>query len=218
MRRISGITGRVGLYLAGVILVSVGIVSCVQSGLGISPISSIPYVLSQLTPWTLGELTMGFHLVNISIQYLMERKLLNVRLLLQIPVALLFSLTIDAIQRIWILSGGTPVSSAALLAISIISTALGMLLMLRMDLVQNPPDGTVRAIARSGGWTIGTTKIAYDCVCCAIALAVSLATSSGLVAFGIATIASACLVGRCLGVLQGLWDKHVGTVCQQEGV
>lgn len=36
-----------------------------------------------MTPWTLGEMTMVFHLANSAIQYAMERRLVNVRVLLQ---------------------------------------------------------------------------------------------------------------------------------------
>lgn len=196
--RLGDILPRLGIYFLGVLLVSFGIVSCVHSELGISPISSIPYVLSQLTPWTLGEMMMGFHLANTAFQYLMERRLINVRLLLQVPVAWIFSLAIDGMQALWALPEGGTAVSCALLAASIVSTALGMHLMLSADLVQNPPDGTVRLLASVHGRKVGTMKVAYDICCIVASSALALLFQGPLSAFGAATIASALLVGRCL--------------------
>lgn len=211
--RLGNILSRLGIYLLGVLLVSFGIVSCVHSELGISPVSSIPYVLSQLTPWTLGEMTMGFHLANTAFQYLMERRLINVRLLLQVPVAGAFSLAIDGMLALWALPEGGTAVSCALLAASIVSTALGMHLMLSQDLVQNPPDGTVRLLASVRGTKVGTMKVAYDTCCIAATLAIALLFHGSLSAFGIATIASALLVGRCLTFFQA----HLG-VCARARV
>ena len=65
---------RLGIYIIGVISVSLGIVLCVKCELGVSPISSIPYVLGYLTPLTFGTLTMLFHFCNSMIQYILEKK------------------------------------------------------------------------------------------------------------------------------------------------
>ena len=55
---------RLMIYLAGIFMVSLGIVLCKKSELGISPISSVPYVLEYIVPVSFGTLTMFFHLAN----------------------------------------------------------------------------------------------------------------------------------------------------------
>lgn len=64
---------RLGIYIAGIILVSLGIILCVKCELGVSPISSVPYVLGYVTPLTFGTLTMLFHFCNSMIQYVLEK-------------------------------------------------------------------------------------------------------------------------------------------------
>ena len=78
---------RFGVYFLGMISVSLGIVLCAQCGLGISPISSIPFVIKELSFLTFGQLTMLFHLVNTLLQMILLKKFHDVKILLQIPVA-----------------------------------------------------------------------------------------------------------------------------------
>lgn len=80
---------RLVIYLLGMVCVSLGIVFCAQCGLGISPISGIPFVLKEILPLTFGQLTMLFHFVNIGFQMTLLKKVRDGKILLQIPVAFL---------------------------------------------------------------------------------------------------------------------------------
>ncbi len=87
---------RILIYCLGLGTVSLGIVLCKKSALGISPISTVPYSLEQALPLTFGQLTMCFHFVNTAIQLAMNREKKNVwKLLMQVPVAFAFSVVID---------------------------------------------------------------------------------------------------------------------------
>ena len=138
---------RLGIYIIGMIFVSLGIVLCVKCELGVSPISSIPYVLGYLTPLTFGTLTMLFHFLNSIVQYILEKRLFNVKVLLQIPVAFLFGVIIDFFKNIMSFQAENLIFKILLMIMSIIFTALGMHFMLSMKIVQNPPDGTVNILA-----------------------------------------------------------------------
>lgn len=48
---------RSGVYFAGLLSVSLGIVLCVKCGYGISPISSVPYALEFVVPLSFGTLS-----------------------------------------------------------------------------------------------------------------------------------------------------------------
>jgi len=60
------------------------------------------------------------------------------------------------------------------LALSVFFTALGMVFMINMNLIQNPPDGTVKAIGKVLHIEIGKMKLIYD---------ISMVISSGLMSF-----------------------------------
>ena len=196
---------RSGIYITGVISVSLGIVLCVKCELGVSPISSVPYVLGYLTPLTFGTLTMLFHFCNSMIQYILEKKLINAKVLLQIPIAFLFGIIIDFFKNIMSFNAENMIFKIFLMIMSIVCTALGMHLMLSMKLVQNPPDGTVNILARLLNKNIGTIKIYYDIFMVIISVILGIAFLHGLKGFGIATILSAIFVGKTLTVMK----KHI---------
>lgn len=196
---------RLGIYITGIILVSLGIVLCVKCELGVSPISSVPYVLGYVTPLTFGTLTMLFHFCNSMIQYVLEKKLVNIKVLLQVPVALLFGIIIDFFKSMMSFNVENLMFKILLTIMSIVFTALGMHLMLSMQLVQNPPDGTVNILAGLLNKNIGTVKIFYDILMVAISVILGFIFLHGLKGFGIATIFSAVFVGKTLTLMK----KHI---------
>lgn len=196
---------RLGIYITGIILVSLGIVLCVKCELGVSPISSVPYVLGYVTSLTFGTLTMLFHFCNSMIQYVLEKKLVNIKVLLQVPVALLFGIIIDFFKSMMSFNVENLMFKILLMIMSIVFTALGMHLMLSMQLVQNPPDGTVNILAGLLNKNIGTVKIFYDILMVAISVILGFIFLHGLKGFGIATIFSAVFVGKTLTLMK----KHI---------
>mgnify|MGYP001623156843 FL=1 len=196
---------RLGVYIAGIILVSLGIVLCVKCGLGVSPISSVPYVLGYVTPLTFGTLTMLFHFCNSMIQYVLEKKLVNIKVFLQVPVAFLFGSIIDFFKSIMSFNAENLMFKIFLMILSIVFTALGMHLMLSMQLVQNPPDGTVNILAGLLNKNIGTVKIFYDILMVIISVILGFIFLHDLKGFGIATIFSAIFVGKTLTLMK----KHI---------
>lgn len=193
---------RFGIYIIGMIFVSLGIVLCVKCELGVSPISSVPYVLGYMVPLTFGTLTMLFHFLNTIIQYILEKRLVNPKVLLQIPVAFLFGVIIDFFKNIMSFHAENLIFKILLMIMSIIFTALGMHLMLAMQLVQNPPDGTVNILAYLLNKNVGTVKVYYDISMVVISVVLGFIFLHSLKGFGIATIFSAIFVGRTLTVLK----------------
>lgn len=193
---------RVILYLLGIVFVSLGITFCAGCKLGISPISSVPFTLQRLLPLSFGTLTMLFHLCNILIQYVLERRVWNPRVLLQIPVAVVLGWLINFFQELLALSPKMLVVKLLYLFLSVFFTALGMVLMLRMDLIQNPPDGTVRQISRMTGKELGVVKRCYDAAMVLLTLLLDLICFQDIYGLGLATVVSAFGVGKTVTILQ----------------
>lgn len=193
---------RLGIYIIGMIFVSLGIVLCVKCELGVSPISSIPYVLGYLTPLTFGTLTMLFHFLNSIVKYILEKRLFNVKVLLQIPVAFLFGVIIDFFKNIMSFQAENLIFKISLMIMSIIFTALGMHFMLSMKIVQNPPDGTVNILAHLLSKNVGKIKVNYDIIMVIVSVAIGYIFLQNLKGVGIATVFSAIFVGKTLTLMK----------------
>lgn len=199
---------RVAIYIFGLALLSLGIVLSKKSNLGIAPVSTIPLVGEKLLPLTFGQATMVFYLINIALQCILcPQRSGYVKILLQIPAAYVTSLIIDLYQQVIPLEGTTPGNQLLLLILSVPLIAFGMVLVVHMELMPNPPDGTVRIISLRTGKELGTVKNIYDICCVLVSTVLSLLVFRRLYGFGVATVVTALLVGRFVRVFSrtGNW-------------
>ena len=56
-RKPAKLAPRLGIYLVGLVVLAFGITLAVNSNLGVSPVTSLPYVVSQVLHVTLGTCT-----------------------------------------------------------------------------------------------------------------------------------------------------------------
>ena len=87
---------------------------------------------------------MLFHFANILLQMLLKGKP-DTKIILQVIVAVVFGWVIDVLQGWVVIDENSWVMRIAALIFSVFFTALGMLCMVSMNLIQNPPDGFVKA-------------------------------------------------------------------------
>ena len=83
------------LFLVALWIQSAGIVLVVKSFLGTSPISSLPYVMSETFPFTFGETTFTVNMVFLLGQMLILKKKFPKVQLLQAPMTMIFAAFID---------------------------------------------------------------------------------------------------------------------------
>lgn len=204
---------RLTVYAAGIFCVSLGIVLCKKCALGISPISCIPLVLSCVLPLSFGMFTTLFHLVNTVIQMTISRTVRDPFLWAQVALAFVFGWVIDGLNAVLVIDSSSVAWQIIALVGSVVFTALGMVLMIDMDLVQNPPDGAVKQISEALGAVFGNVKIGYDVSCVVLAALIGLVFLGRLEGLGIATIVSALLVGKTVEwirlIKQGIRSKLV---------
>lgn len=75
------------LLCAGLAVMAFGVAFSIKASLGTSPISSFPYVVSVITPLTVGNATILMHCFFILLQIAILRKEYQLIQLLQLPVA-----------------------------------------------------------------------------------------------------------------------------------
>ncbi|MFR4757004.1 MAG: DUF6198 family protein [Evtepia gabavorous] len=154
---------RYGLLGLGLLITAFGIAFSIQAGLGTSPISSLPYVVSLLTPLSVGTATICLHGVLILLQLLILRRRYDPVQLLRLPVALVFGYLTD-------LGGlGDPGHPGALLwgAVAAVPggvflVGVGVALEVVAGVVTLAGEGFVLAVCRVTPFPFGNLKVAFD--------------------------------------------------------
>lgn len=180
---------------AGFVILCFGIVLNTKTGLGVAPINSVPFFVSEVTPLTLGTVTMIMYLVMIALECLLVRKV-RLTFLLQLPVSVLFGQLVDIFNN-WMDFRAENLGFAFLyLFIAIVCTALGIDLVVGMNLVANAPDAFVAVLSEVSGRSFGFTKNIFDLTMAGITIVFSLALEGQLIGIGVGTIVTALLCGR----------------------
>lgn len=193
---------RFAVFTVGALVCAMGIGFITRAGLGTSPISSLPFVLSLITPVSMGVYTLSFNLFFLLCESLLTRRFTPAQAL-QIPATLLFSLCVDgALRLIPSRYGGPLADSAVYLLLGCAVMSLGIYLEVLADIIMLPGEAFVRALSRRLGSGFGNVKVGFDS-CLAVAAAIAALCAFGqLNGVGAGTAFSALAVGQLVKV----WD------------
>ena len=175
------------VYCAGLFIMALGVSLSVLSNLGVSPMSSIPYVMSQIVPSiSMGSFTTGLFCCYVAIQaVLLGSKFHPVRLL-QILGSFLFGWFVDITN--WL---------------------TGLILSQPQSYLLQLGEGVMQVISDKFHIPLHWAKMGFDITVTVIALALSLGFFHGLNGLREGTILAALGVGKCLGVFVKLWQPHL---------
>lgn len=192
---------RIGIYSIGVLILGFGLVLNSKTGLGLSPILSVPYALSQLSSFTFGTWTSIVYIFFVIAQILM-RGHLELKTLLQLPFSWLFGKLIDFYNVVIPVNDPNIVLALALLFVAILCTALGVTIMVRCDLIVNPADGFVATTAQFFKKPFGNIKLITDLMSLGITLIISFLFIGHLTGIGIGTLVAAFCTGPFIAFIQ----------------
>lgn len=160
----NNIISRSIIMLAGLLFMGIGIAFTRRSELGISPISSVPNIISyRFTFLSVGTWLMIWNLVLIMCQIIILKKDFKPFQLLQIAVALVFGYFTDF--GVWISSFISNSAYLSRLALSICGTVVlgfGISLTLVADVIMNPGEATVKVISDALGKKFSDVKMVFD--------------------------------------------------------
>ncbi|HNX58012.1 MAG TPA: DUF6198 family protein [Spirochaetota bacterium] len=187
---------RYAFFSTGLFVSAFGISLITKAGLGTSPISSVPYVLSFIYPLTFGQFTFVINMIMVGGQILILKKEFRKIQLLQIPVTLLFGIFIDATMGLLgsVHPSHYPVKIILLLLGSVVLGA-GIAVQVRANALILPGEGLVKAIASVTGKKFGMVKTLFDSSLVCAAIALSLIHLSGITGLREGTVISALTVG-----------------------
>lgn len=187
---------RYGVFAAGALVCATGIAFITRAGLGTSPISSIPFVLSLFTPLSMGVYTFAFNLLFLLCEALLRRRF-TLAQALQIPATLLFSACIDgALAMIPTRYGAPWAASAVYLGIGCLVMALGISLEVAADVIMLPGEAFVRALSHRLGRKFGNVKVCFDTGLAAAAAVLALIVFGRLNGIREGTLIAALAVGQ----------------------
>lgn len=188
------------IYCLGLFILALGISFSVKSDLGVSPISSIAYVVSQILSLDLGLCTTAVMLLFIFIQFLILRRDFKVKHLLQIVCSSLFGLFVSVAS--WITAPIQVVEFYPLrlvfCGISILLIAIGVFFYLAPNLISLPTEGVMQAISLKYKIPFHRIKIMFDCTVVACAALLSVIFMHELVGVREGTVLAAIFVGICM--------------------
>lgn len=166
---------RFSVLVLGLIVLAMGVGVSAAARLGVSPVSCVPFVLSQALPLTMGTITIIMHIVFLVAQIIILRKDFNPFQLLQIVVVFVFGYFTDA--ALSLTKGINPQNYFMQWVYCILSCpiiALGVALEVKAAFVTLPMEGFVGAISKKTGQEFGKAKTIIDICLVVLAAALSL--------------------------------------------
>ena len=193
---------RILFYVAGLWILALGVAISVRSNLGVSPVSSVPLVVSNVLHLELGNTTILVFCLYVLAEIAILRKEFRWIQLLQVPCAVLFGKFVTLTSG-W-LSGWQPKSYAeqlGMILINVVLLAIGIKLYLLADLVPQAADGLMQAISQKGNWKLANVKNIFDLCSISTAAAISLLATGSIIGLREGTVIAALGVGRVLALL-----------------
>lgn len=204
------IAKKVFIYIIGLFFLATGVTLSIKSQLGISPVNSVPYVVSIITGFDLGRLVMIYFSLFVVGQLIILRKNFNPIYVIQVGFLIIFGYFVNITN--YLLSFLTPdnyIFQLTILLLSIISLALGLVLYLRADIMPMPAEGFIIALQKIIDKEFYKIKYIMDTLLVVLSIVLSFAFLGELDGVREGTVIAALLIGRTMGIIEKVFSKQV---------
>ena len=200
---------RIIVYIAGLIILALGIDLNTKTMLGISPIISVPYNISVISGWLLGAVIFSYYVLLVILQLLIQKKDFPVYQFLQIPCAFVTSAAVQIFDNVIPVPGHIALKIIVLI-LAIVVTAIGASLVVGMKIVPNPADGLANIIGTKLGHGFGFGKNIIDFISITVSIINGLVAKGSIIGIGIGTVITMIMTGRVIALLQNTIDSIYG--------
>lgn len=189
------------LFCVALFVNALGIAFITRAALGTSPITSVTYVLSMFTPFTIGQWTIMLNILFVVLEpFMMTRQDLKDDLrmfLLQIPISFCFGMFIDLCMHyiLFWLNPATYLSMIIALLIGCVILAVGIALEVKANAAMMSGEYFVKVITKRFHGEFGYIKLGFDVTLVALACLLSLIFMSGVYGVREGTVVAALIVG-----------------------
>lgn len=212
---------RVLFYCIALFFMALGVAFSANSDLGISPVNSLPYVISDIVKKQPGTCVTIVFCIYIVVQILLLRREFNPVNLFQIAFSTIFGYFVNFTR--WMVGDflfpGGYAGRLLMQGFGILFVAFGVFLYLDVDLVPMPMEGMTMAIAKKAGRPFTTIKTIVDCSTVAIGIVLTIAClhripfiDSG-VRIREGTIIAALVTGKVIQLIKKPLSPIVQKIC-----
>jgi len=199
---------RIIVYLIGLMTLAFGTTFTIKSDLGVSPVSSLPFVLSQVTLLNIGLMSALFFTTLVMLQIAILGRGFKWLNLIQLPIVFVFGYFLDF--AVWLMYGvqfPTYFGQLGMLVIGIILIALGIVLMICARIIVLPPEALCQALEqRFERVKFHKAKMVMDCAIVVLSISISLIFLRELVGVREGTVISAIVIGKIIPYIKKAVD------------
>lgn len=199
---------RLLFYFGGLFILTAGIALSVKAKLGVSPVSSVPYMFQLVLKIEMGKATILIHTFLILFQIILLRKQFKWKNLLQLPVGIVFGYftTFCNWAASFLPSTDNYFIRFLLMLLSTVLIAFAIFLYVPANIISLANEGAIKAVSDKTGMAFSTIKTCYDILMVTIALTCCLIFTKELGSVGVGTIITALVVGSEIA----LFNKGLG--------
>lgn len=191
---------RIFFYILSLVILALGITLNTKTGMGVSPIISVSYNIAKIFDLNFGNVTFVLYTVFVVVQLVIRGKNRRYHDLLQILVSIVFTRFLNIFDMFLPIHFETLWQNLLLLLLAVVFTGIGAALSVNMQLVPNPGDGIVGAIADVTHKEMGFTKNVFDLSNVCFSLILGFAAGKPFQGIGVGTIITMLGVGRVVAV------------------
>ena len=200
---------RLFFYVMSLLILALGITLNTKTGLGVSPIISVSYNISELFQLNFGNVTFVYYVLFVFAQLIIRGKNRRWHDLLQIVVSMVFTRFLNLyndylpihFEKLW--------QNVLLLILAVVLTGIGAALSVNMERVPNPGDGIVAALADFFHKDMGFMKNVFDISNVCFSLILGFVFGRYFLGIGIGTVITMLGVGRVIAVFNHFCKKKM---------
>ena len=202
-------TMRLVIYLAGIITLAFGITISTITGLGVSPLISMSFCVSEIWDLSFPMLTFIMYSLFVGIQFLLRGRHSRIRDLLQLPFSLVFSGILSLCGMILNFTLPHLWQNLLLLILGIVLTGVGAAMTVNMRLVANPADALAQTVGEVTKKGMGLGKNIIDFSAVGITLLIGLIAVHRPVGIGIGTVVAMIGIGRVVAIFNHFFKEKM---------
>ncbi|MFB1050703.1 YitT family protein [Paraliobacillus sp. JSM ZJ581] len=191
------------LFFLSLVIMGLGISLVTLAHLGTTPITSPPYVLSLFLPVSFGMLTMVLNFLFVLIQVILLRQEFPKIQYLQLLVGPILGISIDLWSAlVTLVAQLSYLIQLNMVIVGSVIIALSTVLQLKAQVVNNPAEGIVKAIAIKSSKEFGTVKFYFDIILVLLAAVISFIALGTIQGIREGTIISVLIIGPLIKMFQ----------------
>jgi len=205
---------KILVYLAGLFVVAMGISIAIKTQLGVSTVTSLPYVLSRIFFWSQGTWITIVYCIFVLAQIVILGKKFRPVNLLQLAVSILFGYYVNLSS--YLIAGlelpNYP-SRLIFMVLGILCMASGVGIYLSAGILPLSPDGLVLAIQQKTGKQFAILKLFFDSAIVLTAFLFGVLSGNGVIGLREGTVVTALALGPSIGFFTKCIGKPLRAFC-----